>query len=307
MTAGPVLAAATAALIGLAAVPQGQEVFRAGTDTVLLSVTASDGRTHPVSGLDEGDFRVLEDGVPQAISLFARDPQPIALSILIDSSTSMEDKLRVAEDAAIGFCRRLGPNDEAQVVTFNSEIRIRQPFTHDVAALEKAIRTTRASGSTSLYTAIYVALNELNRVRRQSPEAVRRQAMIVLSDGEDTTSLLGYEEVLDLSKRSTVAVYAIGLRDRSSSASAHGFNEADFVLRTLSQTTGGRVFFVQDPAELPGIYGQIADELANQYILGYVSTNTSRDGAWRRVAVQIKRPGVIARTKAGYFGPKKGR
>lgn len=283
-----------------------QQVFRAGTDVVLLSVTATDGTHHPVPGLTAADFLVLEDGVRQTISAFASDPQPIALSILIDASTSMERKLPIAMDAASGFCRRLRPQDAAQVIAFNSDTEILQSFTNDAAALERAIRRTRASGSTSLYTAVYIALNELNGQHRpQVPGDVRRQAIVVLSDGEDTTSLLHYEDVLDLSKRSDVAVYAIGLRDRAdrSDSRSRGYNESDYVLRTLSQSTGGRVFFVDDPAQLPAIYGQIADELASQYTIGYVSTNAKRDGTWRDIAVRVARPGVTARTKAGYFGP----
>lgn len=291
-----------AAIVGGATLEAGQ-IFRTSTDMVLLSVTATEsGRT--VAGLERGDFVVLEDGLPQEVTLFSGEPQPIALSILIDASTSMETKLSVAADAAIGFCRRLRPGDVAQIITFNNDTQILQPFTDDVDALERAIRQARPSGSTSLYTAVYVALNELNRVKPNPDEPLRRQAIILLSDGEDTTSLLRHEEVLDRAKRSDVAVFAIGLRDRQQQA--RGFNEYDYVLRTLSQSTGGRVFFVDNAAQLVSIYNQIADELATQYTIGYVSSNLKRDGAWRQVSVRITRPAVVARTKAGYFGPTKG-
>jgi Ca-activated chloride channel family protein len=240
--------------------------------------------------------------------VFADDPQPIALSLLIDTSTSMEMNLRIAQEAAIGFCRRLRPNDVAQIITFDSDTRIRQSFTADKAALETAIRQMRTSGSTSLYTAIYVGLNELATLRRaQATDEIRRQAIVVLSDGEDTTSLLRYDDVLDLAKRSNVAVYAIAIRDRAMRAdSTRGFNEADFVLRTLTQVSGGRPFTVEDATQLPAIYTQIADELASQYTLGYVSKNTKRDGSWRQVTVKVLRPNVAARTKSGYFAPSKG-
>lgn len=284
-----------------------QEVFRAATDLVLLSVSATDGQNHAIASLTQADFTVFEDGVPQDISVFARDPQPIALSILIDASTSMESKMATATEAAIGFCRRLGPGDVAQIIAFSSDTQILQPFTHDVALLEQAIRQTRANGSTSLYTAVYIALNELNRVRAASPDAIRRQAIIVLSDGEDTTSLLRDEDVLDLSKRSAVTVYAIGLREkRDRETPIRRGSQSDYVLRSLSQSSGGRVFFVDDPVQLPAIYGQIADELASQYIIGYSSKNLRRDGAWRQIAVRVARPGIAARTRAGYYGPTKG-
>ena len=281
------------------------QVFRSGTDMVLLSVTAIDGKNHPITGLAAADFQVREDGMMQEVSVFSHDVQPISLSLLVDTSTSMEMKLKMAQDAAIGFCKRLGRNDVAQIITFDSETRIRQSFTRDVAALEGAIRQIRAGGSTSLYTAIYVALNELTRLRRtQAPDEIRRQAIVVLSDGEDNTSLLRYEDVLDLAKRSDVAVYAIGLRDKTDVV-ARGFNEADFVLRSLSQASGGRPFIVDDATQLPAIYTQIADELSNQYTLGYVSKNSKRDGAWRQISVKVLQPNVAARTKSGYFAPAK--
>ena len=295
---------AALAVSGFSTRPWAQEVFRSGTDLVLLTVTATQGENTPTTGLIREDFRIFEDGVPQEISLFARDPQPISLSILIDSSSSMEDNLRVAQEAAIGFCRRLGPNDQAQVTAFSSENRIRQTFTSDIDALERSIRETRANGSTALYSAIYVALNELNTMRRrQPPDEIRRQAIVVLSDGEDTTSLTHYEDLLELGKRSDVAIYSIGLRDKNPPATRR-FNEADYVLRTLSQSTGGRVFFVREIDELPDVYNQIADELANQYIIGFISSNTVRDGSWRQIAVRVGQSGVVARTRTGYFGPK---
>ena len=108
---------------------------------------------------------MLEDGVPQQITNFARDPQPIALSLLIDSSTSMEPKLVIAQEAAIGFARRLSKKDVAQIIDFDSQTQILQTFTTDESLLERAIRRTRAGGSTSLYNALYVGLDELKRLR----------------------------------------------------------------------------------------------------------------------------------------------
>lgn len=278
------------------------QVYRGAADMVFLSVTVTDARNRPLTGLDQASFTVFEDGQSQDIALFAADPQPIALSILIDGSTSMEQRLPVAQEAAIGFARRLRPGDVAQVLDFNSETQIRQAFTNDVALLDRAIRQIRTGGSTSLYTALYIALSEQKRVRAMSGGALRRQAVVLLSDGEDTTSSLSYDEVLDMAKRSDVAVYAIGLRDQRSPAS-RGFQNADFVLRTLSQATGGRAFFVTDIEQLSGIYGQIADELSAQYLIGYSSKNMTRDGKWRQVAVRVTRQEGVARTKTGYFAP----
>ena len=183
--------AAAAGLAALAAAPlAARQVFRAGTDMVLLSVSAADAANHPVAGLEQKDFVVFEDGIAQEISFFAREAQPIALSLLIDTSTSMEPRMAIAQEAAIGFTKRLTKSDVEQVIDFNSDYVVRQTFTNDLDALEKAIRQTRAGGSTSLYNALYAAFHELNQVRATSTEDVRRQAIVVLSDGEDTTSLI---------------------------------------------------------------------------------------------------------------------
>ena len=288
----------------LAGTVTARQVFKSGTDLVLLNVTVTDSAGHLVTGLTQENFQVYEDGVLQTVTNFSKDPLPIALSILLDSSTSMDRKLPVAQEAATGFARRLTPKDVAQIIDFDSQAQILQAFTNDKVALEQAIRRTQAGGSTSLFNALYTALSELKSVRAQATGEVRRQAIVALSDGEDTTSLVTFEDVLDLAKRSETAVYAIGLREKGDPAMSGKWNEADYVLKTLAHETGGRPFFVDDVSQLQAIYSQIAEELSNQYSVGYVSKNPKRDGAWRRIIVRITKPNVTARAKAGYFGPK---
>jgi Ca-activated chloride channel family protein len=282
-----------------------QQVFRAGTDAVVLNITVTDADNHLVSGLDRSEFQVFEDGVPQDIGSFSRSQQPMALAVLIDTSTSMVNTLPVAQEAAIGFIERLGDQDIAEVIRFDSRAEILQPFTADRQALERAIRRTAALGTTSLYTAVTTALVELHAARTQATDQPRRQAIVVLSDGEDTSSRVTYEEVLDRCKRSEVGVYAIGLKPNPERPRL-GFDEPDLVFRTLTAETGGRAYFINDVQQLPAIYQQVADELANQYTLDYTSKNVKKDGAWRRIVVKTARPGTSARTKNGYFGPKAG-
>jgi Ca-activated chloride channel family protein len=282
-----------------------QQVFRGGTDTVSLTVTAVNAAGHFVTGLAAADFEVFEDGVRQDISAFAADAQPIALSLLVDTSTSMEPRMSVAQEAAVGFVKRLGPLDVAQVLDFDSQAVVVQKYTSDQAALEAAIRKMQAGGSTSLYYALYLVLRDPEyRSAAQQGDAIRRWAIVVLSDGDDTTSLLDYETVLDASKRSEFTVYAVGLRAKDAGERRGAFRESEFVLRTLSQETGGRVFFVDDSSQLAAVYQQIAEELANQYTIGYTSKNRARDGKWRTIQVRVTRPQTTARTRTGYFGPK---
>src|SRR4030095_13701969 len=145
------------------------------------------------------------------------------------------------------------------VIDFDSRVEIRQGFTGNLPELEAAIGKMSAGGSTSLHNAIYIALKELKKVRAVSEEDVRRQALIVFSDGEDTSSLVSFDEVLDLAKRSETAVYAIALR--GTDTQAKGFREAEFVMRTLAQETGGRAFFPIKIDDLARGYSQIGDEL----------------------------------------------
>ena len=213
----------------------------------------------------------------------------------------MEEHLPVLQQAASNFVHKLKSNDIAQVIDFDSRVEIRQGFTGNQAELDTAISQLAAGGSTSLHNAIYIALKELRKVRAVNEEDVRRQALIVFSDGEDTSSLVSFDEVLDLAKRSETSIYTIALR--GADVQAKGFREAEFVMRTLAQETGGRAFFPAKIDDLNGVYTQIADELASQYTLGYTSANPRRDGAWRRIVIQVSRPNVTPRTKKGYYAP----
>jgi VWFA-related protein len=212
----------------LAAVPahtQGQRPsFRTTIDIVSLNVTVIDGANRYIIDLEQPDFSVFEDGVKQDLVFFTRRPQPIALSLLLDSSASMEDKLETLQIAATNFVRRLKPNDIAQVIDFDSRVSIRQAFTSNQTELEGAIHQAVSGGSTSLHNAIYISLKELGKIKAQNEEDVRRQALIVFSDGEDTSSLVSFEEVLDLAKRSETSIYTIALR--GTETNTRGFREA---------------------------------------------------------------------------------
>ena len=282
--------------------PAKPQVFRAGVELVSLNVTVSDSQGRYVTDLEQGDFSVFEDGAKQELTFFNRTNLPIALSLLIDSSASMEQRMEHAQEAAIGFAKRIRPQDLAQVVDFDSRVEIKMGFTSKINELEAAIRSTSPGGSTALHNAVYISLKELAKVRAKNPDEIRRQAIVVLSDGEDTSSLVSFEEVLELAKRSETAIYTIGLQPRETSA-LRGFREAEFVLRQLAQETGGRAFFASKIEDLKDVYAQIADELSSQYSMGYASKNPRRDGAFRRLVVQVGRPNSTARTKRGYYGP----
>lgn len=298
-----------AALIAVAALTAGAQQndtdealpsFRTGVDVVSLNVTVTDADNRFVTDLDQSNFQIFEDGVLQEITFFSRARLPIALSVLIDTSASMDKRMRTAQEAAIGFSRSLGPDDLAEIIDFDGRVEILQDFTNDLELLGDAIRRTSAGGSTSLYNALYVALKDLSKAPLR-PSEVRRQAIVMLSDGEDTSSLITFDEVLELAKRSETGIYTIGLQEEEDERS--GFREADFVLRQLAYETGGRAFFPEDVTDLPAIYQQISDEISSQYSVGYISANPLRNGQWRQTVVRVDRERTTARTKQGYYAP----
>src|SRR5688572_4543021 len=295
-----------AALAAPLAIQAQQPAFRSAIDVVSMNVTvieSSNSTNRYITDLTEKDFEIFEDGVKQELTLFNRSNLPVALSLLIDTSSSMEDRMVIAQNAAIGFVRKLRPTDLGEVIGFDSRAEVLQKFTSDINELEQAIRKTVAGGSTSMNNAIYISLKGLKKIPIRQEDEIRRQAIILLSDGEDTSSLVTFEDVLDLARRSETAIYAIGLMEDSTGGQSKGFREATYALRQLTNDTGGRAFFPGDVKNLANVYGQIYDELSSQYTIGYSSKNPRRDGAWRRIVVRVNRSNVQARTKQGYFAP----
>jgi VWFA-related protein len=289
------------ALAGATAVAAASRpVFKADVEAVNLTVSIADGGRY-VTDLGQADFEVLEDGVRQDVSIFSHEPTPISLSILLDSSLSMEGKLSQAQEAAVRFVGRLRPQDEAQIVHFNERVAVAQRFTSDGAALEAAIRSARAAGGTALYTAVYVALKELARQRRVGEP--RRLAIVVLSDGEDTASLVSDDQVLELARRCEIGIYGISLRGAPVPTAAEtkpGLSR--FFISALSRETGGQAHFPRAVAQLSGVYDQVLEELRAQYSMGYVSTNPRRDGRWRNIVVRLlNRPQLKVNHKPGYY------
>ena len=281
-------------------------VIRGGVDAVALNVTATDGARRYVTDLEHDDFLIFEDGRRQELTFFQKTGLPLALVLLLDTSASMQQSLAVAQEAAIGFARQLGPSDLASVIEFDSTVKVLQGFTSDRGAIERAIRQTAANGSTALYNAVYIALREAGKTRRdESIAEPRRQAIVVLSDGDDTASLIGFDEVLDQAARGDTTIYAIGLGVRSSLPTSRSAPNAEFVLKRLAEQTGGRSFFPLAAKDLATVYTEIMAELSSQYAVAYESNNPRRDGQFRRIAVRVERTGVVARTRPGYYAPAK--
>ena len=292
-----------------APLPTAAPVFRAGVDLVALNVVVTEGGTKFVTGLQPQNFTIYEDGVQQDVTFFAATSVPLDLAILLDTSSSMSDKLREVQLAATGFVSTLREGDRSMIVDIKDATRVIQPLTEDVAAAKGAISSTSAKGGTALFNGIYLTLKELTKQRRQTDD-VRRQAIVVLSDGEDTASLVAFDDVMAQAKEAGIAIYTITLRSpflvqMAAAGGKRYFSEAEYSMRALAQETGARSFFPSVISELAGVYDSIAQELASQYALGYTPKNPRRDGSFRRLIVRIAdHPGAAPRTRTGYVAPR---
>ncbi len=300
--------AATAALDPRAAAAQTQlpPTFGTGIEVINLSLSVTDPADNYVIDLGRPDFAVYEDGIRQDLEFFTHENLPISMVIMVDTSASMEEKLSVAQQAAIRFTRTLRPVDLAQIVQFNDRATTLQPFTNDLAALEAAILETETSGPTALHNALYISLKDLSKEKNSNQ--LRRRAVVMLSDGEDTASLVSDDQVVDLAKKSEINIYAISLRpNRPQDRTRQAFSQAEYLLTALARDTGGRVYFPTSLSELDAVYDRIAEELRTLYSVGYISSNERRDGKWRRIVVRIpNRKGISVRHKLGYYAPPGG-
>jgi Ca-activated chloride channel homolog len=284
--------------------PPQRQVFRSTANLVPLSVTVTDPNKQFVRGLTANDFVVLEDGIEQEVQFFEATQVPLDLIMLLDTSSSMSDKMDVVREAAIGFLKTLRPGDRGSVVTFADSVDVVQSLTGDLATLEHAVRRTNARGATALHNAIYIALRQFGRL---SDGDIRRQAIAVLSDGEDTSSLLSFDDVLAAARKSGVGIYPIALQSKysanrlASNGQRRYFSESEYALRMLAQETGAQAFFPLQVFELKDIYAAIAQELSAQYSIAYAPVNTRADGRFRRIVVRVaSRPELRLRTRTGY-------
>ena len=274
--------------------------FRVSVEMVSLSATVLDEERRLVTDLEADNFIIYEDGVPQEIKVFSREALPLRMVILLDTSASIEERLALAQEAAVRFVDSLKPGDEVKVIEFNSRVLPLTDFTPDFEEAEAAIRSTKAEGATSLYEALYVSLRSFSRYR----EGDERMAIVVLSDGNDTRSLVTFDDVRDLARKTGVLVYTISLRGQEDDLRKQKYADAKYELEKLSGETGGSAFSPAEIEDLAGVYERIAAELKSQYNIGYVSTNAKTDGSWRRLQVRCIQMDTEVRSRVGYYAPR---
>lgn len=273
--------------------------FATAVDLVSLDVrvTGPDGRA--VSDLGQGDFLVLEDGVPQPLTLVtAGVGTPFVALLLIDRSHSMYgDKLRLAKAAARSFVELMGPDDRVGVLAFNAQVRRAASLGDEQATVLTGIDAIPAgSGATGLYEAVLVGLNDLEWSRAVD-HGMSRDVLLVLSDGEDTMGRIAFDEVVKEVRRHHVLVYAVAMpSDDGRRATGPGY-----ALTQLALETGGRAVVAPDAEALPDLYRESHAELRQLYRLAYVSRNEREDGAWRKISVRVPSRDVHVRTRSGYY------
>ena len=306
-------------------VPQGQEPpaeeegFRIGVsvDQVFLSVSARSAGGGVVKNLTKEDILIFEDGILQKVENFYSEQVPVKVVLLVDASGSTTGAQAQIQNAALEFVKRLGEEDQVAVISFNHEIRQLLDWTNDPAKVENAMKRIYARGNTVLNDAIYVTFNDLLR------DVDGKTAVIVLTDGGDTGSMVSFSQAIDKAAHSESVVYIVSkLEEAWASAIAFRSNSAamtrfggitpreltdDYMLEMrrnlnrLADLTGGRVLKAASFNSIVDVYAQVADEIKNQYYISYISTNKRKDGKWRKIEVRSRNLGTDLRTRQGYY------
>lgn len=265
-------------------------------DLVLLHASVRDRRGRLVSDLREQHFVVYEDGVRQSIRLFRHEDIPVTVGLVVDQSGSMRPKLAEVTAAARTFVQSSNPEDQMFVVNFNENVTLGLPdaiqFTNSSAELERAIGGALATGKTALYDAIAKALGLLQAGSRD------KKVLIVISDGDDTASAHSRAQAMKMAEQSSAIIYTVGLFDHDDPDANPG------VLNRLAQATGGEAFFPEQLSAVVAICERIARDIRNQYTIGYVPTNATRDGAYRAIQVLARATDhgkLVVRTRTGYI------
>ena len=256
---------------------------------VELYTSVADRTGSPVEGLQKEDFHVFEEGVAQDVRRFERVRDlPIHAGILLDTSTSMAEELSESMEAALRFFEDVVTSkDRAAVVVFNDEPRLVVPFTSNHQILAGGLVDLEAEGETALFDSLVYALHYFSGIQG-------KRALIVLSDGEDSSSHYSFDEALEFAQRSGVAIYSVGL------GLPTGEVDSRLRLQRFAAETGGRYFFISDASQLATIYESIEQELRFQYLLAYQSTNSEGEN-FRTVEVRVSQPGLEATTVPGYY------
>jgi len=270
--------------------------FRADVENVFVKVSVTDPLDRYVTGLEKEHFKIYEDKVEQTINYFTQQSAPVSVGIIFDVSGSMKDNnnIQKAKNAIVRFLESGNPEDEYALITFNERTSLVQSFTNQSANVRSDVATKQAGGRTALYDAVYMGLDTIKAGKNE------KKALILITDGEDNSSRYSISEVREFAKESDVQIYAVGEQGQL------GYGRS--LIQGIVSLTGGRAFFPNNFNELDYYIDLIHAELRNQYVIGYIPTNKTHDGKWRRIQVKLDPPEglpkLIVHAKEGYNAPK---
>ena len=276
------------------------KILKTETELTLVNVTVTDPLGRLVTGLEQENFRVFENGAEQEIVRFSSEDTPVSIGVIFDMSGSMENKIEKSRLAAVQFFRTANPQDEFFLVDFNDRAQLVSPFTDSVDDLQNRLMYTAAHGLTALFDGVYLGLSQMKGAHNT------KKALLIISDGGDNHSRYTESDVRKFVQEASVQIYSIGLFERDGGPTPEE-QGGPSLLNTLTEMTGGRSFTVQNLNELPDIATKISMELRNQYVIGYQPSDRTHDGKWRKIKIKLQPPkGLPPLTldaKNGYFAP----
>jgi Ca-activated chloride channel family protein len=271
-------------------------------DRVIVPVTVTDPFDRIVTGLSKNNFQIFDDKVKQQILSFTTEDAPISVAMVFDTSGSMSDKIQKSKEAALEFFKTSNPEDVFMLISFSNSPYLVSPFTDNYENILDRLLFVKAGGRTSLLDAIYLGLSRMEKTDTS------RRALLVISDGGDNHSRYTERDIKRAVKESDVQIYAIGIFEPLADIGRTPEEAAGpSLLSDLANISGGRMFSVQDPSELPDIAEKISIQLRNQYVIGYKPSNLVRDGRWRRIRVKLNPPRGLpplqVYSRTGYYAP----
>jgi len=277
--------------------------IRVDVDMVVVNVTVTGPHDRIVTGLDRRNFVVYDDKVSQQIAAFSMEDAPVAVGMVFDTSGSMAGKIGNAKAAALQFFKTSNPQDEFMLISFNERPELVSGFTSQFETVQDRLFGVQAGGRTALLDAIYLGIAKMRKADTS------RKALLLISDGGDNHSRYTEGDIRRAVQESDVEIYAVAvlepLRTRHRTQEEAG---GPRLLADIAEMSGGRMFTVEDPAELPDIMQRISNDLRNQYAIGYRPSNLVRDGQWRRVKVKVNPPPDLPRlqvyARTGYYAPR---
>jgi Ca-activated chloride channel homolog len=268
-------------------------IFTSDTRLVELHATVTDQKNQLITNLPESAFKVYENDVQQEIKVFRREDAPVSLGVIIDKSASMTPRRAQVAEAALKLVQASNKQDEVFIMTFNDKPALVQDFTHDVGKLESVLKKIDSTGATAMRDALLLGIDHMKRLATND-----KKALLVVTDGEDNSSLTSHDRIVRAAQQAGVLIYAIGLlTDETERSAAVAKRDLD----ALTFATGGEVFYPKELSEVDAIAEHVAKDLRNQYTIAYNPTNQALDHTFRKIKVTVDRPDAKVQTRSGYF------